>query len=180
MMVELKRNRHHHHHHEGKRPLVMMVKRTSRGQSMVVEHILLSAAALVVLASVSLMFNEVNTSITNMQAEHGLLSIGEQVALGIVKVYEQANSSIARTNITLMLELPERIVGRTYEAHYYFDTNERKHYISVVGANKRVNVEFRKPVGVGISGVIISSTSRKAMIKYTHDESTDNITLGVI
>jgi len=156
------------------------LKKSSRGQQMIIEHILLSAAALIVLASVSLMFYNVNTRITDMQAEYGLLSVGEQIALGIVSVYEKANSSIVPTNVTIMLDLPATIVGRSYEAVYASASSSAGtvDVIRVVGANKRVDVEFRKPVGVGIHGVITSSTSRKAMIKYIGN--TNNITLGVI
>ena len=149
----------------------------SRGQVLVVEHVLLSAAALVILASVSVMFNNMSTTITQMQAEHGLLSIGEQVALGIIKVYEQVNSSPVQTNVTLILDLPESIVGQSYEAFYELDGDTDK--ISVVGSNKKVSVEFRKPTGlIGINGTITSSTSRKAMIKYEGTGKT--IILGVL
>jgi hypothetical protein len=136
-----------------------------RAVSPIIEHIILSAAALVFFVLVVLTFTNIQTELLEDDVNNRLTNLANQVALGIVQAYETGRL-LEETNpqepiVRLYLDLPTTVSGYSYVV--------RPSDGKIVAASKGQLVEVDL-LGLerdfDIEGKVVGSSTRKTAVSY--------------
>lgn len=146
-----------------------------RGQTILLEHVLLTAGTFLIFIMVVLSFAAINQYFTIRRTNDVLAVIAEQTAVAVVSAYEQGQplETSEEPAVTIYLDLPQDVSGRQYEVTYEEDSGtllatsgQSRARAELLGLARRIDIDGK-----------ISGSSGSAYVSYYRSD--DRIVIGV-
>jgi len=146
-----------------------------RGQTVLLEHVLLTSGTFLIFVAVVISFAAINQYFVLRRTNDALLMMAEQASVGIVTAYEHGKELNASQEpvVKIYLDFPADISGRPYDIYY---DEQTRTVVAVCGESSGRADLLGIPDRTQIEGKI-SASSADAYVSYYRSSNT--IVLGV-